>query len=176
MMMAQSRDGISENTEMPDMAVTNEGVRFAAAIGWGTLTGTLALMAAIFIQESASVPLVEFFAAMLIFSVFVAGFTFAGMLVIGLPITFALRGLGWEYGWLYAALGAISGFLILAILFDRPANATSEVLWFSAPGALAGFASALSWGLWREKRSAFRDQRSNHAPEKRDNPIHDLIH
>ena len=47
-----------------------------------------------------------------------------------------------------------------------------------ASGGLAGFAAALRWGRWREALARYRQQLADQEmqPEKRSNPIHDLIH
>lgn len=176
-MTEQPHEAISDLSEISDARTSTEGAYFLGSILWGTLTGTLALMALGLSSDPSGIDPVEAIGLAAFLAIFVAGFTLAGMLVIGLPITFLLRALEWEKAWLYATLGAIAGFLFLAIMFERPLSTDLTAMIAPASGGLAGFATALSWGVWREKRAALRHREHfGSAPEKRDNPIHDLIH
>ena len=110
-------------------------------------------------------------------AIFVAAFSLAGMVLIGLPLTFLLRTIEQETAATYAALGAIAGFLVLAVTFELPRHADLELLWFPAIGAFAGWAAARRWGRWREAVARMRHlQPEEHSAPKRSNPIHDLIH
>lgn len=177
MIKEHSHDYISEITEITVASVLDEFPHFSAAIGWGSLIGTVCLLGIIAVIEGFDIQSLALLWGLLLFGLFVAGFTLAGMVAIGLPITLILRQLDWELAWLYSALGAISGFLFLAIIFGGDGSMLSENLALTCPGAVAGFVTALRWGLWREKRATIRLQaQSGHAPARRDNPIHDLIY
>ena len=166
------RNDVSPISEIP---VINGVGHFAAALGWGVLAGTAALGFWLLIFADFDIDLGEIVGVLLFLSIFVGAFTLAGMVVIGLPTTFILRTVGQENASLYAALGAIAGFLVLAVLFDSPAN--PEWIYLPASGALAGFACAWRWGRWRERVARTRQETAKRrTSKKRDNPIHCLIH
>lgn len=175
-MTDEMHEPISEISEMAEYESGQGGVHFAAALGWGSLAGTGGLMAAIVLLELPGVNLVSLFGGMIFVSVFVAIFNLAGMVVIGLPVTYLLRAIGEEHQVLYGLLGAVAGFAILAVMMEFPRYGITEELILPGSGALAGFASGWRWGGWREQVATARQQRFNALPEKRDNPIHDLIH
>lgn len=168
-MMAESRESISQVSETP---VIDGMYHFAAAIGWGTLTGTAALGLGFMVFAEVGVGLAEIFGGLLFLFAFVGPFTLAGFIVIGLPTTLMLCAIGREYASLYAGVGAIAGFLVFGI----PPDIESLHL-FPISGALAGLACAWRWGKWREQVARARQQApKRQAAEKRNNPIHDLIH
>ncbi len=173
MIMAQSHDRVSENTEMSVISDSDWLSHFVCTVSWGTVVGTMALISQALPSLANHFDLAALLGALLFFGFVVSIFTCGGMLLIGLPITLVLRAFGHEHAWLYAALGTIAGFLVLAVL-GSGSSADSSI---TVSGAIAGFAAALRWGLWRERRAAIRRQkRASRTSDKRNNPIHDLIH
>ena len=175
-MTNELQDEISEIPEITEYEPGQGGVHFIAALGWGSLAGTGGLMVAIALLELPGANLADLFGGMIFVSIFVAMFSLAGMVVIGLPVTLLLRAVGEERQVLYAVLGAVAGFAVLAVMMEFPRYGITEELILPGSGALAGFASAWRWGRWREQVATARQQERNAPPEKRDNPIHDLIH
>ncbi len=177
MITEYSRDSISEITEMSDKSGLHH---FCAALGWGTSAGTVTLMAGLAMDLGLGTHLGELGAAIAFFGFFVAFFTLITMVLIGLPITFLLRKMRAEKALVYAGLGAVAGFAVLAVLavlFDPPAMVSAQELMILFAGAFAGFSCALRWGKWREKTAlALHDQDRERASDRRSNPIHDLIH
>ncbi len=161
---------ISENSEYA--AITN----LCAAIGWGASTGTLALLSVLLIEAGADIRAEDVVGGLIFVGAFVAIFTLAGMIAIGLPLTFVLRFVGREHEAIYAASGAIAGFLIIAVLFGGPSSGP-EMLWFPLVGAMAGCACAWRWGKWRQRIARIaQDPDKSTEPVRRANPIHDLLH
>ena len=176
-MTDELRNRISEFPEISEYGGRGGGVHFVAALGWGTLAGMIGLAAMLAHLEWPGVNLPELVFGLFLYVALVAVFNFAGMVLIGLPTTFVLRALKLEHATLYAILGAISGFLALAFLFD--------VLWMDdltrlalpGSGALAGFASAWRWGRWRNRASTEARAALHSEPHERPaNPVHDMIH
>lgn len=164
-------DEVSDISEMP---VTFAAGHFLAALCWGTLSGMGVIIAALIIGSGFDFDLDDISYAIGILGVvglFVAGFTFAGLVIIGLPLTLVLRRMQMESAALYASIGAITGFLILVTIF-APHDDPLELA-FSLIGAVAGGASAYRWGRWRD---AIAEHRESKTPNRRTNPIHDLTH
>lgn len=175
--MIEPRHTISESTEITDRSDLIGIGAFFSATGWGTLIGTITLISGFFLTAAGELDAGELIGAVLLVGLIVGAFTLAGMVLIGLPITVVLRAIWWEPAWLYAALGTIAGFLIIATLLGLQSAAKPEFLTLAVSGALAGFAAGLRWGLWRENRSATRWQASSaRKSRKRNNPIHDLVY
>ncbi|APE27720.1 hypothetical protein [Aurantiacibacter gangjinensis] len=106
---------------------------------------------------------------LLMIATFVAIFTLAGMVAIGLPVTVVLKLIDHEHAWLYALLGALAGFLATAVAIG-PANLTRwDDFTLPAIGALCGLTAGAVWGRWRERGAKV-------APAaKPANPVHDLL-
>ena len=171
-MAEELQDTISENTEITD----NSG-SFWAATGWGALAGTISMMALLILSEGGGIAFGAIIVASLFYGIFVGVFTLLGTALIGLPVTFVLRLIGCEFAWLYAALGAFAGWLMLFAIVFLPEGSGQELLAFTFCGGIAGLAAGLRWGRWREQRTRPEPETSP-APtsQRRDNPIHDLIH
>jgi len=172
-MTNRSRSPISQNTEITEALALDQ---FLAAVCWGTLAGTGAMMTMMLISS----PGFDFAAigGVLVFtSLFVSIITLLAMLLIGLPLTLLLRAVDRESAAIYASAGGIVGYLILALMAWLPSPNQPEAVLFPLFGSFAGGACALRWGKWREKRAIERDQETNPAAShRRDNPIHELIH
>ena len=180
-MTEQPQEPISEITETSDIIRSKGNSHFAAAMGWGTLVGTGILVTTILAPLLVPLEGIDGFRIglwALVFAVFVVGlFTLSGMLLIGLPVTFLLRAIDCEYRALYAVLGAVAGFTVLAVMMEFPRYGRWEEIILPTSGALAGLASAYRWGRWRQDvAEAKREARRNAQARRRDNPIHDLIH
>lgn len=163
---------VSEISEMP---VTFAVGHFLASLCWGTLAGTGSLIAVLLVASGLDFDfynLGETIVILWLVSLVVGVFTLAGLVIIGLPLTLGLRKIEQETAATYASVGAIAGFLIMAIMFQAHKDALA--FGFALIGAFAGGACAFRWGTWREARAA---QRLSEAPaERRSNPIHDLTH
>ncbi|MBX7528448.1 hypothetical protein [Qipengyuania vesicularis] len=165
-MNEQPQDGVSVISEISVYQGSPGVLHFAAALGWGTLAGTLSLtVAIILITLPSTAP--GLLSGIVFLGVIVGLFTLAGMVVIGLPATFILSVVEEEHQFLYAAIGAFSGFAAMMILFGRSSSPGFEELLFAGPGGLAGGASAWRWGGWREALAISRqsDPIHNHQPE-----------
>ena len=160
-----SISGFSENYEM--VAIEH----FFASVGWGALSVTVPLIAAMIASAGSGVGVGSFFFALAFVGAVVAMFTALGLFLIGLPLTFVLSKAQCEYTALYAACGGLAGFLILAGLFGFPNSAFGLPLF----GAIAGAVCAFRWGRWR-KSAAHSTRHSRERLTKRSNPIHDLTH
>ena len=168
---------ISEISEIPDFLGEPPAIHFGAAVLWGALTGAVAMVVPLAFSNPANAAAA--LTAGLYFVIIFAGlFTLAGMLVIGLPVTALLRAARAEHRYLYAGIGFVAGFSIFGVVVGLPSRYELEALVFLFAGGLAGFASALRWGRWREALARYRQQLVDQEmqPEKRSNPIHDLIH
>ncbi len=165
------QNSISEITESPEGFGFDH---FLAAICWGTLTGTLAMMAVLMWAAGFDFDLSAIGAALLIIGLITAVFTFLSMLVIGLPLTWFLHTIEQESAAGYAVAGAFAGFLVIAVTFEAHRE-PAEMLWFPAVGALAGLVCAYRWGTWREALFLAADPEPE-PRSKRSNPIHDLTH
>ena len=153
--MPQNADHpVSEVTEITDHNLDASGRHFGAAWGWGTVSGTGAMMTTSLVFAStgdgAIGPLAGIVAGSLFVGLFTGAITLAGMIVIGLPVTFLLKLLRLENQPLYALLGTMAGAASLAAWVGFDALADTAVLFFITPGACAGFAAAWRWGQWRE--------------------------
>lgn len=166
-MNEQPQDGVSVVSEISVYQGGSGGLHFFVALGWGTLAGTLGLGAAIILMELPNVPLFDILGGGLFLSIVVGLFTLAGLVMIGLPVTFMLFITEAENQFLYAALGAFAGFAAMMVLFGQSARFGPEELLFAGPGGLAGGASAWRWGGWREALAISRqnDPTPNHQPE-----------
>ena len=156
-MSKQPEEGVSGISEIAVYQGISGGLHFAAALGWGTLAGTLGLMAAILMLEFPNVRIFEILGGGIFVSIFVGLFTLAGLVVIGLPVTLILLIAEAEHQVLYAFLGVISGFAALLLLVGQGTGAGIEEFLFASAGGLAGFASAWRWGGWREEKAAARE-------------------
>ena len=164
------RQPISEITEMPEGFGLDH---FLISVGLGTLVGTLAMLIGLGWEAGFDIDLEEIGAAVLFIGFFVAVFTFIGFVVIGLPTTLLLSAIKKETAANYGVVGALAGFVAIAVIFEVHRTGGWEMLWFPAVGALAGFVCAYRWGRWRE---AVADFRRSIRPTRRSNPIHDLTH
>ena len=173
-MYVDPQDRVSEITEFTEWS---RSYHFFASLGWSVLAGTAGMMLVLLISARSSLDAGAILGGLVWVAIFVAAFSLAGMVLIGLPLTFLLRTIEQETAATYAALGAIAGFLVLAVTFELPRHAGLELLWFTATGAFAGWAAARRWGRWREAVARMRHlQPEEHSAPKRSNPIHDLIH
>ena len=171
------QEPISEISEIPDLLGEPPSIHFGAAVLWGALTGTVAMVVPLALSSPENA--VENLTVGLYFVLIFAGlFTLAGMLVIGLPVTALLRAARAEHRYLYAGIGFVAGFGILGAMLGLPSQYEPEALVFLLAGGLAGFAAALRWGRWREALARYRQRLADEEaqPGKRSNPIHDLIH
>lgn len=176
-MREEPQEPISEISEIPDLLAEPPAIHFGAAVVWGALTGALAMVVPLAFSNPANAAAA--LTAGLYFVIIFAGlFTLAGMLVIGLPVTALLRAARAEHRYLYAGIGFVAGFGILGAVVGLPWRYELEALVFLFAGGLAGFAAALRWGRWREALARYRQQLADQEaqPDKRSNPIHDLIH
>lgn len=150
---------------------------FAASFGWGVLAGTIAMVLGLLAISGADIEPGQIITGLAFVGFFASLFTFAGMVAIGLPMTFALRHFELETAPLYAVLGMIGGGGALAIIFDFPRLFYPEAVVMVCAGAVAGLACGLRWGIWREQCAEARRQSNEKQPHpRRTNPIHDLIH
>jgi len=170
---AKLRDGVSEITEIPEQA--NLG-HFLAPLVWGTIAGTVTMLIGLGWEAGFDIDLADVGAAVLFVGVFVFLFTFTGFIAIGLPFTLLLRTIGKETVGVYAAIGAIGGFLLIAVIFETHRMGGWDGLWFPVVGALAGIACAYRWGRWRESVARRRKVAEETIAQRRSNPIHDLTH
>lgn len=173
-MTDEPREETSEITETPVL----DGLgHFLLALVLAIVTGTLVLIVGTLFIENSNLDLEEFAEDMLLFFVFASFFALMGMLIICLPVTFVLRALQSEYATFYAALGAVAGFLFLSENLKDYTTVNLEDLLIPVSAGLAGLASGLHWGHWRERCAEARRLNSQQRPtDKRDNPIHDLTH
>lgn len=163
--------GITEETEMAGLD------HFLAALSWGILAGTAALMVPMLIASGFDVDLTGIAGALVFVALFVGIFTLASLVVIGLPLTLILSALERESAAVYATAGALAGFTVLAVVFEIHRVGDPGMLWLPAIGAFAGSVCALRWGRWREAVARRRaGDRQETPPVRRSNPIHDLIH
>ena len=169
----EPQDRISQIPETSDKPWLSFLRHFVGAWGWGMLSGLAALVVGTPFIRPATWNLYEVAIFTFSMGVFVGIFALGGMLMIGLPLTVLLRAIGKENAAIYAALGFIAGFLIIAIISDFPRHSNREDLLFFAAGTIAGLAAAFRWGRWRQQRWAALAQPPS---KKRTNPIHDLIH
>lgn len=171
-MNEQPQDRVSVISEISVYEGGSNGGHFAAALGWGTLVGTLSLIAAMFIIALSSPQglwMIGSLAALtLIFSIFVGLFTLAGLISIGLPVTLILSISDEEHQLIYAAIGTFSGFAVMLILFGQGSAAGPEELLFAVPGGLAGGAAAWRWGGWREALAISRQNSPIPNPQPED--------
>lgn len=101
-----------------------------------------------------------------------AAVTFTAMVLVGLPVTAALRAAGKEYPGIYALLGGVFGLLIPAlaiILIGSPKDMTQGGLILVGMGGVAGAIAATIWGRHRKARRLARTRRDH------TNPVHDLL-
>ena len=171
------RRSVSEISEIPDLVKESPAVHFGAALLWGALTGAVTVVVpwAISNPENAAATL----SAGLFFVTIGAGlFALIGMLVIGLPVTALLKFARAEHRYLYAGIGFVAGSGFQAALLGFSWRYEPEAVIFLVAGGLAGFAAALRWGRWREALARYRQRLAEQEaqPNKRSNPIHDLIH
>ena len=153
--MPQNADHpVSEFTEITDYNRGAFARHFSAAWGWGTMSGT-GVMLLIFLvfagtRDGAIGLLAAVVTGWIFIGLFAGAVTLAGLIVIGLPVTFLLKLLRLENQPLYALLGTMAGAASLAawVGFDALDDATA--LYFITPGACAAFAAAWRWGRWRE--------------------------
>ena len=168
---------VSEISEIPDILGEPPAIHFGAAVLWGAVTGAVAIVVPLAVSnpENAGATLT---AGLYFVTIGAALFALIGMLVIGLPVTALLRAARAEHRYLYGGIGFVAGFGILGAMLGFPSRYELEALIFLFAGGLAGFAAALRWGRWREALARYRQQLADEEakPEKRSNPIHDLIH
>ena len=168
---------VSELSEIPDFVKEPPAVHFGAALLWGALTGavTVVVPLAISTPENAAVTL---FAGLFFMTIGTSLFTLIGMLAIGLPVTVLLKFAHAEHRYLYAGIGFFAGSGFQAVVLDVSWRYEPEAVIFLVAGGLAGFAAALRWGRWREALAHYRQRLAEQEaqPNKRSNPIHDLIH
>lgn len=171
------QEPISEISEIPDLLGEPPAIHFGAAVLWGCLAGTVAFIAPLAVMEpkNAAQAIV---AALIFVPIFAGVLTLAGMIAFGLPVTLILKAAGAEHRFLYAGIGAVAGPASTILLFAKPLRFDPEAIWFLVIGGLAGFAAAFRWGRWREALARYRQQLADEEaqPDKRSNPIHDLIH
>lgn len=169
---------ISDNPEITDILGNDGRGNFCAALGWGTAAGTATILVAVVAVSPLPHVISGYFAMLLVIVSLVAGvLTLVGMLVVGLPLTLSLRAFGAEYVGFYAALGAGAGFVMMALLSGRPGLHDPASIVVACAGGLAGLACSYRWGRWRsELARAPRHLLETSSPDKRTNPIHDLLH
>ena len=176
------QEGISEITEISEYMRVAANIRvFSIALLRGTLAGG---------GPAALILAVPFFAVMvdsgsfdtsslfLIAVPFLAAgaITLAAMMVIGLPLTAILKRLGKECARTYAISGLSLGILI-PLVICAAVGSMEAGLFFAVFGMMAGGATALTWGRWREERAEeTRNAGYAQSAAKRSNPIHDLVH
>lgn len=169
-MADETQIGISQNTEITeDFALGH----FLAAVCWGSFAGTGAMMAVLLISSGADFDLEGVGAALIFIGFFVTAITLFAMLFIGLPLTLILKVAERESAAIYASVGAIMGYLTLALMSGLPSQNSPEAFLLPLLGAFAGWSCALRWGRWREDHASRRQKRTS---DRRTNPIHDLIH
>lgn len=168
---------VSVNTETTDISIASGAKDFAAALSWGTLAGTLPIMGSVLLELGPYHAAGAFLLGItLIAGLFVSTITLAMMLVVGLPVTWLLHKTQLEHVEVYAVLGTIAGFAVPIIFFYAQSNLHHDDYLISFAGALAGFASALRWGLWRrDLQQSRRNELESRASKKTTNPIHDLL-
>ncbi|MFB0612875.1 hypothetical protein [Aurantiacibacter poecillastricola] len=175
------RDGVSEITEIADIAPLNSIAAFCKAWLWGTFAGgglflvlTVPLGIAFAIDGLLLTGLL--FAA---YPILISGaVTLAAMLVIGLPLTAALHRAARETVATYEKAGAVFGFLlpVLALpVFDAEPGFS---LFFAIFGLFAGLFAAHRWGRWRVslRREQVRKREAERPIEQPANPYHDMIY
>ena len=174
-MAPESGEMVSQITETPVNTVLAPIWHFCAAVLWGVLAGSLAIL--ISFGFPPVTPIESLLSDLWFTGFIVTVFTFLGMLMIGVPVTWVLYLLNVEKTAAYAALGAIAGLTVLPLLFADPTSLASDLFPVILPGGLAGLATAYRWGRWREREAKARQaEREQLAAPKRTNPIHDLIH
>ncbi len=168
---------VSVNTEMTGITIWPGMKNFAAALSWGTLAGTLPITGSVLLEFWTDQPAGTFLLGItLIAGLFVSIITLAMMLLAGLPVTWLLHKTQMEHVEVYAVLGAIAGFAVPIIFFYAQADLHHDNYLISLAGALAGFASALRWSLWRRNlEQSRRNELESRASKKTTNPIHDLL-
>ena len=174
-MAPEPQEIISEITENPVITVFVPIWHFVAAVFWGVLAGSLAILIGFGVPPIT--PIESLLSDLWFTGFIVTVFTFLGMLMIGVPVTWVLYLLNVEKTAAYAALGAIAGLTVLPLLFADPASLASDLFPAILPGGLAGLATAYRWGRWRERVAKAREaERESLAAQRRTNPIHELIH
>ncbi|MEM6475366.1 MAG: hypothetical protein AAF687_04300 [Pseudomonadota bacterium] len=173
-MAEELHNSVSEITEIS--VITGVGY-FLAAIGWGTVAGTAAIVLWSTASVTSALDFAELLGFMLFLSFFVGTFTLAGMVAIGLPITIILRALKQEDAAHFAIIGAFAGCIAMAVIFEVNWILDPELVLLLVSGAIAGFACALRWGKWRERVANSRSEKAQKISSgRRSNPIHDLTH
>ncbi|XUU61711.1 hypothetical protein ACRAQ6_05425 [Erythrobacter sp. HA6-11] len=174
-MALEEQEQISEITENPVITVLAPIWHFFAAVFWGALAGSMAIL--IGFGFPPITPIESLLSDLWFTGLIVTVFTFFGMLMIGLPVTWVIYLLNAEKTAVFAALGAIAGLTVLPLLFADPGSLATDLFPEILPGGLAGLACAYRWGSWRERVAKARQaERANLAAQRRTNPIHELIH
>ena len=168
----QAQEGVSVISEISGYQSGSAGMHFAAALGWGTAAGTLALIISIALAAVSGPPSIGAAASMLlafhVFGIVVGLFTLAGMIAIGLPITLFLYLTRCENQVLYAAIGGFAGFVMMLAIFNQGSRIEFAEFAFGAAGGLAGGASGWRWGGWREALAIAREQNPIPNPQPED--------
>ena len=175
---------VSEITELSDRIVLTSLIQFLRAVACGGLAGS-----GIFLIFSVPFgvgivlkgePIRGLLVAAFPFGIATAG-TFAGMILVGLPVTFLLHRYHREFARGYRTLGGVAGFalfmLISFILEGLKIETALAGAVFSLFGMLSGAAAGHVWGKWREQQANVAELSGSkiyeHLPP---NPFHDLIH
>lgn len=169
-MIDEPRPYVSEVSEITD---GGQALAFVAAVGWGTLAGSLAFGLPLIVGESNAAP---FILVSALLAAMIIGFcTVAGLALVGLPLTGLLKLAGFEFAALYALSGLLGGLFVTSVVFDIDGFADALTSAILCSGTAAGLASGFRWGRWREAvaRRGRDDAASTEAPA---NPIHELLH
>ena len=86
-MCADPQDRVSEITEITEWSRL---YHFFASLGWSVLVGTAGIMLVLLISARSSLDAGAILGGLVWVAIFVAAFSLAGMVLIGLPLTFLL--------------------------------------------------------------------------------------
>lgn len=175
-MTADPRERVSEITEIYDNPAEEHIYGVFASVGWTTFVGTVAM--SLTIAFSSAWPwqalLQAIFGGFIFIGIAVAIFSMLGLLVVGVPISFALRAMRKEGVATYAVVGALAGGATLAAVFEVDNFRDGGSLAFVAVGALCGAVCGFRWGRFR--LAFISRKRRDPATNESTNPFHDMIH
>lgn len=102
--------------------------------------------------------------------------TLAGAVLVGLPVTAALRRCRRERAEYFTTIGILAGFLLPGMLLAAVESHGDTIvfasLFLGLFGSLAGMATGTVWGQWRESLHPA----SPGTTDKPANPFHEIIH
>jgi len=130
---------------------------FVRAAWWGALAGGgpfMVLTVPVAIGAMDEAAFVEPIYIALLPLLIAGSATLAGLVVIGLPLTWLLHRLRKESRKAYILLGGAAGFALPGVVLGFMEGAMGASVLLGIPGVLAGAVSGYVWGTWRAEETA----------------------